>query len=322
MLELPAPSRARTFPKRLWLWLLAAGLVVWALATAITAVTRDTILVPTVIMVGSFLVPVTMVAFALSRRHEHRLTAEALLLGFLGGGTLGVLLSAFTETYLLSSAYGTFAAVGAIEEGTKGLVVVAVAGMVGTRRPRDGIILGATVGAGFASFESAGYALTAAIGYSDDHPILRIVETELSRAALAPFGHITWTALLGGALFASARKAGSLRLSGGVIGTFAGIVALHGAWDASYGWAILITKGLEGDGWAFGWPNTEAWIGEPTGGTLLVFQIVYTGLLVVNSLIGAIWVVRRWRRYDQRAKRRLPPTASAPRERPRATRSV
>jgi protease PrsW len=297
MLELPAPPGRRRVLKRPWLWLLVAGMVVWTLATAITSVTRDTILVPTVILVGSFLVPATMVAFALSRRHEQRLTAEALVLGFFAGGTIGVLLSALTETYLLPSAYGTFAAVGAIEEGTKGLVVVGVALLVQTRRPRDGIILGATVGAGFASFESAGYALSAAIGHADDHPVLRIVETELNRAALAPFGHITWTALLGGALFAAARADGSLRLSRGVIGTFAGIVALHGLWDASYGWAIIATRGLEGDGWTLGWPNTQAWIGEPTGGTLVVFQVVYTGLLVVNSLIGAVWVVRRWRRY-------------------------
>jgi RsiW-degrading membrane proteinase PrsW (M82 family) len=296
----PAQARSaarRPVTRRHWLWLLAAGMVIWALATAITAVTHDTILVPTVILVGSFLVPATMVAFALSRRHEHRLGANALMLGFLGGGTLGVLLSALTETYLLPSAYGTFAAVGAIEEICKGLVVVAVATVIATRRPRDGIILGATVGAGFASFESAGYAMSAAIGHADDHPILRIVQTELSRAALAPFGHITWTALLGGAIFASARATGSIRLSAGVIGTFAGIVALHGAWDASYGWAILITKGLEGDGWAFQWPNTESWIGEPTGSTAVVFQVVYTALLVVNSVIGVAWVVRRWRRY-------------------------
>ena len=297
MLELSGRSRRRLAPRRPWLWLLAAGVVVWALATAITAVTRDTILVPTVILLGSFLVPVTMVAFALSRRHEQQLTAEALVLGFFAGGTLGVLFSALTETYLLPSAYGTFAAVGAIEEGTKGLVVVGVATLVQTRRPRDGMILGATVGAGFASFESAGYALSAAIGYADDQPILRIVETELGRAALAPFGHITWTALLGGALFGAARKTGSLRPSRGVIGTFAGVVALHGAWDASYGWAIIATRALEGDGVTLGWPNTEAWIGEPTGGTLVVFQIVYAGLLAANSLIGAVWVVRRWRRY-------------------------
>jgi protease PrsW len=294
MLELAAPPDGRPLPRRFWLWLLAAGLTVWLLAVAITSVTRDTILVPTVILIGSFLVPVTMVAFALSRRHEHHLTAEALVLGFFAGGTLGVLLSALTETYLLPSAHGTFASVGVIEELTKGLVVVAVAGMVQTRRPRDGMILGAAVGAGFASFESSGYALTAAIGHAYDHPILRIVELELYRAALAPFAHITWTALLGGALFAAARHTGSLRLSRGVIGTFLAVVALHGAWDASYGSAIIAAKGLEGDGWTLGWPNAQVWIGTPAGGTLV--QILYTGLLVAIALIGATKVVRRWRR--------------------------
>lgn len=294
MLDLAARPGTRPLPKRSWLGLLTAGLAVWLLAVAITSVTRDTILAPTVILIGSFLVPVTMVGFALSRRHEHRLTAEALALGFFVGGTLGVLLSALTETYLLPSAQGTFASVGAIEELTKGLVVVAVAGMVQTRRPRDGMILGATVGAGFASFESAGYALTAAIGHADDHPMLRIVEIELNRAALAPFAHIAWTAVVGGALFTAARDTGSLRLSRGVIGTFLGVVALHGAWDASYGSAIIAAKGLEGDGWTLGWPNAQVWIGTPAGGTLV--QILYTGLLVALALIGATKVVRRWRR--------------------------
>lgn len=248
------------------------------------------------ILVGSFLVPTTVVAFALSRAHVSRLGGETLLLGFLSGGTLGVLLSALTETFLLPSAYGTFVSVGVIEEGAKGLVLLAVARMVPVRRLRDGMILGATVGAGFASFESAGYAFDALIGHGDDHPVLRILETELSRAALAPFGHITWTALLGGALFAAAPKARSLRLDRTVIATFGGVVALHGAWDASYGWAIMATKGLVGDGWSVDWPNTEAWVGSPTGHTALVFQAVYGLLLGVNGLIGAFWVVRRWRR--------------------------
>jgi RsiW-degrading membrane proteinase PrsW (M82 family) len=290
---------ARPAQRRVWLWLLCTGAVVWLLAIGITALTRDTILVPTVILVGSFLVPVTVVAFGLTRSREGHLTAEALLLGFLGGGTLGVLFSALTETYLLPSAYGTLASVGVIEEGTKGLVLVAVARLVSVRGPRDGIVLGATVGAGFASFESAGYALSAVVGHADDHPILRIVESELNRAVLAPFGHITWTALLGGALFAAARAGGPLRLGAGVVVTFAGVAALHGAWDASYGWAIMLTQGLEGDGWSLGWPNTEAWVGAPTGHTLFVFQVVYGALLVVNSLIGATWLVRRWRRYGR-----------------------
>jgi hypothetical protein len=182
-----APA-ARTAPRRLWLGLLCAGAVVWALATAITAVTRDTILVPTVIMVGSFLVPATMVAFALTRAHTTRLEPGLLLAGF-------------------------FAA---------------------------------------------------------------------------------------GALFAAA-PAGRLRISRGVAATFAGVVLLHAAWDATYGASIIVTRGLEGEGWSLGWPNTEAWVGDPTGGTLVTFQVVYDVLIAVNGLVGATWAVRRWRRYGRAA---------------------
>jgi protease PrsW len=276
-----------TLPRRLWLWLLLAGAVVWALAVAITALTQDTILAPTVILVGSFLVPVATVAFGLSRAEPGALEPAALMLGFLIAGTLGVVLSAVVEIYLLPTNVGTFAGVGLIEEATKGVVVLAVAPLVTTRDPRHGLILGATVGAGFASFESAGYALTAVIGHADDHPIRRIVETEACRALLAPVGHITWTALLGGALFAGGRRT--------VLGTLAGVIALHGMWDASYGVAIMITQGVVGDGWDLAWPNTEAWIGAPTGHTLVVFQLAYDGLLAVLGAIGGVWLARRWR---------------------------
>jgi protease PrsW len=283
-------------PRGLWLALIAVGTAIWAIAALITALTEDTILVPTVLLVGSFLVPTAMVVFALTRSHRTLLAPHVLAVGFLAGGTLGVVLSALTETYVVPTAAGTFVAVGLIEELTKGAVLVGVAAMVPRKVARDGIILGATIGAGFAAFESSGYALTALIDHADDHPIARIVATELSRAVLAPFGHITWTALLGGALFAAARESGALRITRGVVGTLLGIVLLHGAWDGTYGLSIMITRGLEGDGWSLGWPNTQAWVGDPTGGRLILFQIIYDVLIAINALIGATWLVRRWRR--------------------------
>ena len=285
-----AAQAAPPAPRRFWLWLLVTGALIWAVATAITAVTEDTILVPTVILIGSFLVPICTVAFALGRADATNLSPGVLLVGFVVGGTLAMPLTALTETLLLPSQYGTFAAVGLIEETGKGLVLLVLASRVETRGVRAGMILGATVGAGFASFESAGYALSAVIGHSDDHPVIRIVGTELSRAALAPFGHITWTALLGGALLAGERL-----LDRRVLWTFLGIVALHGAWDASYGWAVILTRGLVGDGWSVGWPNTEGWVGQPAGNTLLVFNVTYTVLQLINSVIGFAWVVHRWR---------------------------
>jgi RsiW-degrading membrane proteinase PrsW (M82 family) len=287
--------------RRSWLLALGVGAVVWIAAVVVTGVTKDTILVPTVILVGSFFVPLAMVVFATTRVGDGGLTLEALGAGFLAGGTLGVLAAALIEVEVLPSRYGTLLGVGLIEEGAKGLVLLAVASRVARRGGRDGMVLGATVGAGFASFESAGYAMTALIDHGRDHPIRNIVATEATRALLAPFGHITWTALLGGVLFgAAAANGGRLRVTRTVALTFLGVAVLHAAWDGAYAWAITITEGLVGSGWRISWPKTKAWAGSPTGSELLVWQVAYDVLIAANAAIGTTWVVRRWRAYRRR----------------------
>src|SRR3954451_6696970 len=76
-------------PTRLWKLLLAGGLITWLIASVVTEVIDDNVLVPTVIIIGSFMVPVTMAAFALSRRRDGYLTTEEVVFGFLLAGTLG-----------------------------------------------------------------------------------------------------------------------------------------------------------------------------------------------------------------------------------------
>ena len=302
-------------PKRVWKLLLAVGAVVWIVAAVVTEVTDDNILVPTVIIVGSFMVPVTVAAFALSRERGGYLTTEEVLLGFLAAGTLGVITTALLEVYLLPAAAGTFIAVGFIEEVGKGAVLLAVAHQVHHREPRDGMVLGAVVGAGFAAFESAGYALKAMIDNLQDRPLVNILETEAFRAVLAPFGHITWTALLGGALFASSR-AGRFHLTTRLAATFVGVVTLHAIWDQAYGWGVALSKGVSGVGWALVWPNDEAWPVTPSAEELLWFNVFYNAILVVLGLIGLIWVLRewhvygRWRRKDSQRLRASAVTSS------------
>jgi len=274
---------------------------VWLVAAVVTALTDDVILVPTILVLGSFLIPATVVMFALSRASEGYVTGEVLLMGFLAGGSVGVVASALTETYLLPSAQGTFIVVGLVEETAKGLVLLAVAHQVRIRRPRDGMILGATVGAGFAAFESAGYAMRAFIDHADDNPVLSVVQTEAFRAILSPFMHITWTALLGGALFAAAATSprGSFRVTSRVVWTFLGVAALHAIWDQSYGWGIVVTQGVVGPGWDFSWPNTASWVGTPSGEELWVFHGAYYGLFALSAIVATVWIVRSWRGYER-----------------------
>src|SRR3954470_22416383 len=236
-------------PTRLWKILFAGGLVTWLVAAAVTAITGDNVLVPTVIFVGSFMVPVTRAAFALSRPREGYLTTEEVVLGFLLAGTLGVVATALLEGYLVPAAKGTFISVGVIEEMGKATVLLIVAHQVHHREPRDGMVLGAVVGAGFAAFESAGYALQTLLDNLNHQTVVAILEIETLRAVLAPFGHITWTALIGGALFASSRG-GRFRLSRGLVLTVLGVIALHALWDQTSGWAVMLTRGLVMDeGW-------------------------------------------------------------------------
>jgi RsiW-degrading membrane proteinase PrsW (M82 family) len=75
---------------------------------------------------------------------------------------------------------------------------------------REGIILGAVVGPGFAAPENAGYAFNAL--FTVEGLSLRgLVETEVLRGVLTPVGHGVWTAILGGVLFRRPRPgAGSM----------------------------------------------------------------------------------------------------------------
>jgi protease PrsW len=283
-------------PTRVWKLMLVVGAAVWIIAAVVTEITNDDILVPTVIIIGSFMVPATVAAFALSREREGYLTTEEVLLGFLGAGTLGVVATALLEVALLPAAHGTFIAVGFIEELGKGAVLLAVAHQVHHREPRDGMVLGAIVGAGFAAFESSGYALQAMLDHIHQRPLINILETEAFRAVLAPFGHITWTALLGGALFASSR-AGRFRVTKRLVATFLGVAVLHAIWDQAYGWAVMLGKGVTGDGWTFIWPNAEFWPVTPSAQQLIWFNVFYDGILAVLGLIGLIWLLREWHVY-------------------------
>jgi hypothetical protein len=88
-------------------------------------------------------------------------------------------------------------------------------------------------------------------------------------------------------------------------------VFLHAAWDSSVGVSIMVANGLVGGDWVLAWPDAEAWVGLPTDQLLIVWQIVYDGLLILNSVIGVSWVLREWRRNKPAAEPAGTPAAVA-----------
>lgn len=288
----PPYPRIRT---GLWRRCLGGGLALWALTAVVTYATRDTAPLPTLILLGGFLVPVVFVLWAYER-HGRDLGVSAVLGCFLAGGALGVLGASVTESSLVRPSWGMFVSVGLIEEAAKlGALVFALRRLPGIRGMRAGLVLGAAVGFGFAALESSGYALTAAVS-TQGVGLRALIETELLRGALAPFGHGLWTAIAGGVLLTFRRPNGRFRLTAPVVGTFVGASLLHALWDSTHGVAIWLVARLAGTGVGrelF----AQGYIPHPTAAQEHLFALFSVGLLVLVALPGIAWVGSLARRY-------------------------
>ncbi len=160
---------------------------------------------------------------------------------FFSGAFLGVTLAFILErVFVTNESFSDAMLVGLIEESCKALAVV---WFIRNRRLRseiDGVILGAAAGAGFATLETIGYALVAYVGgFSDGGGLAPLNATLLLRGLLAIFGHVTWTAIIVGAIWRD-RGQRSFKLTFGVVFTFAVAVTLHGLWDGVPYLGVLI----------------------------------------------------------------------------------
>ncbi len=218
-----------------WWAVFLIGLVLWLASFAVARLTRNVILLPTIVLLGSFLVPVTAVVWYLDHDPSPALSPRRILAAFIIAGVFGVLGASVLEYWLVPGGnLGPFV-VGLIEEFVKGLFIVVVAMGIRPFHVRDGIVLGATVGFGFAALESSGYALASLFVVQGGHLYLSltaVVVTELIRGILAPFGHGLWSAILGAAIFNAASRRGGLSLTWGVVGTYLAVSILHGAFDS------------------------------------------------------------------------------------------
>src|SRR2546421_7900249 len=221
-----------------WWLVFPIGLVLWVATVADIFYTNNLILLPTVVLLGSFLVPVTGVVWYLDHDPSPELSPRRIVSAFILSGVLGALAASVLEFWLVfgPGLFGTLK-VGFIEELVKGVLVVLFALGIRSYTTRDGMVLGATVGFGFAALESSGYALASLFVVQGNQLFLSltsVVITELVRGVLAPFGHGLWSALLGGVIFAAARR-GGLRPTWGILGTYLAVSALHGTFDAING---------------------------------------------------------------------------------------
>lgn len=289
-----------------WWWkTLLAGLALWVLTILVTAFTSNVNLIPTLILLGSFLVPFCVVLFVIERVTGTVSTLQAVLLFFVGG-VCGVLGASLLESNLHPSAL-LYVAVGLIEEFVKIFILVIATRATMPKTRVQGALLGATVGAGFAAFESAGYAFNAAIT-SQGIALVPLLQTEVVRAILAPVGHVVWTAILGAVIFGAARGGARFRLSGGIVVTYIGVSLLHALWDSMSGISSIVALVLTGNAMQvleYGFlPNGAA---QTVSSLATVLYIVG---IAVAALIGIIAL--RLALRPPRSERQIAPAGATP----------
>lgn len=153
-------------------------------------------LIPGLMFIGSFAVPVSTLIFFLEMNAPRNISVFMVMaLAFLGGVTsLFIALILFDRLEFLSNVMHASAA-GIIEESAKVLVVVLIVGRFARYKwILNGLLFGAAIGMGFAAFESAGYAYRSA---SFDG----MIDNLILRGLLSPFMHIVWTANASAALW-------------------------------------------------------------------------------------------------------------------------
>jgi RsiW-degrading membrane proteinase PrsW (M82 family) len=155
-------------------------------------------LIPGLIMIGSVAVPLSLLIFFFEVNVPRNISLYQVLRLALFGGLVSIVVSLFGFRVTGIDTWLGAAGAGIVEEIGKASALLLV-----VRRPRyrwtlNGLLFGATVGTGFAVFESAGYALTSALGVGDQ----AMRATILHRGVLSVLGgHVLWTGLAGAALW-------------------------------------------------------------------------------------------------------------------------
>ena len=216
--------------RRHWFQIFVSGLLLLFLVERSLVATGDPIYIPSAILLGAFLVPVTFVTYLYERLPNWDVTLPSLAICFVWGGVLGTVVAGTLE-YDVSQALGFLPklGIGVIEEGAKLILPLVFYFMGRYRSEAAGIVLGVTTAAGFAGLETMGYGFVELLASKGNLGVLD--EVLLVRGLSSPAGHIAWTGLVCAVLWRERLKAGHATFNWRVGGAFATAVILHALWD-------------------------------------------------------------------------------------------
>ncbi|MCW5978782.1 MAG: PrsW family intramembrane metalloprotease [Bryobacteraceae bacterium] len=166
---------------------------------------ENTNLLPGLIIMGAAAMPLATVFLFWEMNTPRNVSLHRVLTMVCLGGIASLMASLFGFEAANLNWLGASQA-GIVEETGKLLAVVLIVRHSRYSYILNGLLFGAAVGAGFAIFESAGYALNALFASRSFDAMQMNIQM---RALLSPFGHVAWTAITAGALW-RARDGGPL----------------------------------------------------------------------------------------------------------------
>ena len=195
-------------------------------------------MIPAVMILGAFAVPLSTLTFFFEMNTPRNVSIHRLTTLFLFGAVVSLVFALIGYTLPVLGSMGNMAA-GIVEEVAKLLTVVIVVRGIRYKYILNGLLFGATVGAGFAAFETSGYALNDGLlaGHTLHAGIILMLQVLRTRAFLTPWGHVAWTAIAAGALW---RVKGDKPFSVAMLfdsrflKAFMIPVVLHTIWDAPW----------------------------------------------------------------------------------------
>ena len=237
-------------------WLYSRVFLMFGIAFALLWICCDVFgnpnALPGMIVVGAFTVPLSTMILFLEVNAWKNVSLYKVIQTFLVGGCASLVATLFLFSIVGAYELDFFGAflTGIVEEIGKVVIVYWFLRRLGRLSILSGLLIGASVGAGFAAFESAGYALQpvimffqnsgyyAAYGQRLDASGMMdaINQSIILRGFLAPGGHVTWAAVSGAALVIAAKAKGkidtSLFTDSKFLRLFIIPVLLHGIWDS------------------------------------------------------------------------------------------
>lgn len=215
---------------RVFLVLAASFALLWTCCLAF-GYERASNVIPGMVFMGAMAVPFSVIIFFMELNVPRNISFYQIAKVFFIGGALSLLITLFLDQVVPIDDlnYPGALVTGIVEETGKLIAVLIFIRGTKTKYILNGLLIGAAVGAGFAVFETAGYALFHTQTFDD------IIKTLFLRGFLSFGGHVAWAAITGAAIVMVKKDAplsAQHVFSGKFLQLFIVPIILHFLWDS------------------------------------------------------------------------------------------